>query len=192
MAASATWFALVARVCAVLGLQFEDVLTRDRGRDSLAVHGPMTHTEHLDDVVTRLGAALFEVATLVPVESLAATLDLTLDQVDDAVAELDVRLAPTGLCVHRLHGATKIARRHDSATGTELREHWRGQFARRGLNQSQVRLLRRAALGKVPKTLRNHERVTAGELVNAGLLQRTRSGGVELTPDVVYSLALGN
>lgn len=179
----------IARICAVLGLQLDDVLTT--GRTTAApVHGPSTKAQHLDDVTSRLGAALFEIGTLVPIESLAATLDLTLDQVDAALDELHARLQPAGLCVHRLQGGAKVARRHDAVHADELRQHWRGQFARRGLDAGQVRLLRRAALGKVPKTLRNNERVTAGELVNAGLLSRTQSGGVTLTEDVRYSLDL--
>ena len=179
----------LGRVCDLLGLHLTDVL---RSKDYIAQTplGPRTRTDHLDGVVPRLSAALHELGMLVPVESLAATLDLTLDQVAAAIDVLDSRLEPAGRRVHRLKGAVKVVRRHDATTAAELRAHWRGQLARRGLDVAQVHLLRRAALGQVQKRLRNNERVKAGELVNAGLLQRTKSGGVALTSDVTYSLQL--
>ena len=71
-----------------------------------------------------------------------------------------------------------------------LRRAWRAHLGRRGLDAGQVRFLRQATTGRRVKVMSNPQRVTAGALVNAGLLERTPSGGVEMSGDVRYSLLL--
>lgn len=182
----------LVRLADLLSLPVADLLTTTAGDDAPQQVGAETLAEFLDRVVPQVSVVLFELGRLVPVESLAETLGLPLADVEAALHELDARLAGVGLCVHRLGNDAKIARRHDAPARGVLKKAWREQAGRTGLNLSQVRLLYRAARGEVPKTLRNPEQVAAGQLVNAGILIRTQSGGVTLADDAAFSLQLAN
>ncbi len=67
---------------------------------------------------------------------------------------------------------------------------WRAQQAHRGLDVGQAQLLHQEVNGRGQRTLTNDLQVTAAELVNAGVLDCTQAGGVELSEDVRYSLLL--
>lgn len=154
------------------------------------VAGPPRHGEHLDQHVAQIGALLFEVDRLIPVESVATTTGLTLDQTHEVLDELDRRLRRLGLLLHRLGNAVKIWRTIDAVSRNTLQTTWRTHLARRGLDIGQVQLLHQAHRGRRHKTLTNDQQVTAAQLVNAGILDRTNAGGVELSADVRYSLLL--
>jgi transcriptional regulator with XRE-family HTH domain len=154
------------------------------------VAGPLTEQEFRSHCMAMVGALLFDVGRLVPVESLARTVDLSLGETHRVLTELDALLRPAGLLVHRLGNSVKLWRTSDAVPHEMLQRTWRSQLARRGLDAGQARLLHQTLSGRRDKTLTNDQQVTAAELVNAGLLERTRSGGVELSDDVRYSLLL--
>jgi transcriptional regulator with XRE-family HTH domain len=179
----------VQRLAGALSVEVHQLLT-PADADAAAPAGPVTHTTHLDHAVTQLGALLYDIDRLLPVEALAATLGLTLDQTHEALDELDRRLRPAGLLVHRLNNTVKLWRTLDAVTRSTLQYTWRGHLARRGLDVGQAQLLHQVRTGRRVKTMRNDQQVTAAELTNAGIFTRTRSGGVELSPEVRYSLLL--
>jgi hypothetical protein len=166
-------------------VQVHQLLTSaDRGAPQL---GPVTSAEHLDHTVAKLGALLYDVDRLpLPVEALAATLD----QTPAARDELDRRLRPVGLLMHRLNNPAKLWRVLDAVTHDTLRATWRGHPAPCGSTSARAQMLHRVRTGQRLKTMRNDQQVTAAELTNAGIFTRTRSGGVELSADVRYSLLL--
>lgn len=176
------------RLADALALDAQHLLAATSATEAAA--GPATRDAHLDQHVTQVGALLFDVDRLIPVESLALTTGLTLDQTHEVLAELDRRLRAVGLLLHRLNNAVKIWRTSDAVSRETLQATWRAHLARRGLDIGQVTLLQQVRRGRRSKTLTNDQQVTAAQLVNAGILDRTSAGGVDLSADVRYSLLL--
>lgn len=176
------------RLADALALDAQHLLAATSATEAAA--GPATRDAHLDQHVTQVGALLFDVDRLIPVESLALTTGLTLDQTHEVLAELDRRLRAVGLLLHRLNNAVKIWRTSDAVSRETLQATWRAHLARRGLDIGQVTLLQQVRRGRRTKTLTNDQQVTAAQLVNAGILDRTSAGGVDLSADVRYSLLL--
>jgi len=175
------------RVADALGLDLRQLLDVE---PTAPAPGPRTHAEYLADEVARTGALLYEVPRLIPVESLAVTEGLTLDQMHEVLDELDRQLRPVGLMVHRLGNSVKLWRTADKFSHQFLQRTWRAHLARRGLDVGQVQLLHQVYRGRRTKTLTNDQQVTVAQLTHAGLLDRTKAGGAELSPDVRYSLLL--
>lgn len=140
--------------------------------------------------LARVGALLYEVDRLIPVESLAGTAGLTLAQTHAVLGELDVRLRTIGLRVHHLGNTARVSADVDAVDAETLRRTWRSHLGRRGLDIGQVNTLHQVRTGRRTKTLTNDQQVTVNQLTNAGLLTRTSSGGAELAADVRYSLLL--
>lgn len=140
--------------------------------------------------LARVGALLYEVNRLIPVESLAVTAGLTLAQTHAVLGELDVRLRTIGLRVHRLGNTVRVSAEVDAVDAETLRRTWRAHLGRRGLDIGQVHTLHQVCTGRRNKTLTNDQQVTVNQLTNAGLLTCTSSGGAELSADVRYSLLL--
>jgi hypothetical protein len=139
-----------------------------------------------------MGALVHEIDRLVSVESLAETLDYTLEQTHAVLDELDRRLGPVGLRLHRLGNTVKVIGAADAVTTEVLRRSWRAQLGRRGLNIRQAQLVHQVRTGRRTKTLTNYQQMRTAQITNAGLLDRTSSGGAELSQDVRYSLLLDN
>jgi hypothetical protein len=154
------------------------------------VGGPATFAQHLDEAVAWAAAVLNEVHRPIPRQVLATLNGLTLPEVDDVLDELDAHLRPAGLRLRRVHGEISIVPATDTLSPTARREVWRQHLARRSLDIAQARLVRRAMLGQTVKTLREDDRLRGGSLVNAGILCRTRSGGLAASPGVEFSLGL--
>lgn len=181
------------RLADLLSLNLADLLTTPEEQKASSAGdaaGPESLTDLLDCAVPKVSAVLFEIGRLTPLGAVSSTTGLTLDELAVVLDGLDTRLAPVGLGVHRLGHEVKIARRHDVGSRDMLEAAWREHLGRMGPIITQVRLLRRAARGQVPKTLGNADRVAAGQLVNAGILDRAPSGGVTLSADAAYSLLL--
>lgn len=151
--------------------------------------GPATEAEHIDKAVGLLASVLHEVDRAVPVSTLAELTSLTLDEVDSVLVELDARLASTGLRLNRVHGEISIRPANPGPSSAVVREAWRRHLARRSLDIGQARLVYRALRDDLPRTVGESERLRGASLVNAGVLERTHSGGLELSADVVLSLA---
>lgn len=124
--------------------------------------------------------------------ALAQALGLSLDQTEAVLNELDRRLPPLGLLVHRLTNTVKIWPRPDAVRQETLEFSWRAHLARQCLDIGQAHLLHTTLTGRRTKTLTNHEQVTTNELVNAGILTRAPGGGVGLAYDVRYSVMLSS
>ncbi|MEX1907278.1 helix-turn-helix transcriptional regulator [Janibacter sp. Y6] len=178
----------VAKLADILGLGLDEVIgipTAPITDDSLAAD------------VELLGSVLADIRVLVPVEGIAAALSWDLDRVHRALDELDRRLEPIGLRVHRLGHDVRIARRVTVASEEQLRAVWRRHFAVRSLAPVQARLLLQIRDGKVKISgNKDTEKVRLPELANAGLIQPAdASTGTnakwELTDDVRFSVLLG-
>ncbi len=148
--------------------------------------GPLTEAEFVSHCVAMVGALLFDVGRLVPVESLAPTVDLSLDETRLVLNELDGLFAVDGAAGASSGQQREVWRASDAVPHESLQRSWRSQLARRALDAGQARLLHQTLNGRRAKALTNDQQVTAAELVNAGLLKRTGSGGVELSDDVRY------
>ena len=189
------------------GTNHKDLTLGDLTRlaDALAVDPPQLLTsqttrpdpaagEDDEDVsaaeLARLGALLYDVDRLVPVESLAVTTGLTLQRTHNVLAALDARLRPIGLRVHTLQNNVRVTPDLDAVDAATLRHTWRAHLGRRGLDIGQVHTLQQVRNGRRSKTLTNDQQVKVSQLTNAGLLTRTTSGGAELSDDVRYSLLL--
>lgn len=152
--------------------------------------GPASHGKHLDHAVAEMGALLHDIDRLIPVESLAETLRRTLEQTHAVLNELDRRLHPVGLRLHRLGNSVKVTSDTDAVTVETLRRSWRAHLGRRGLDTGQAQLVHQVRTGRRTKTLTNDQQVRTAQLTNAGILDRTSSGGAQLSADVRYSLLL--
>lgn len=157
--------------------------------DPPAPEGPTTHAEHLDATVTAGAAVLIEAEVAFPVQAIATLHGYNLEETDDALRELDRRLAPAGLRVRRVHDKASIRATEPGPSGTQRRDVVRQRLTRRSLDTGEARVLARAAAGELHKTTSEDVRVRGASLVNAGILQRTPAGGFELTDDALYSLA---
>lgn len=188
----------VCRIAEHLDLPLHRVLTAaadpepdGRGESTRSV-GPVTQQEHLNTHVTKLGAILGEIGRALPEQTIAELLDVPLTGLEPVLVELDARLRKAGLRLHRLHGDTGIRPSESVTTRNTLQEAWRRYFARRSLNIGQVRLLAKAFGGRAAKSTSAGEALCSAALVNAGILQRSASGGFVLTDDVRYSLLLSD
>ena len=152
--------------------------------------GPATEAQHINDAVGLLASVLQEVGRAVQVSTLAELASLTLDEVDSVLAELDARLSKAGLRLSRVHGDVSIRPANPGPRPTVVREAWRRHFARRSLDLGQARLVYRAYHDDLPRTVGENERLRSASLVNAGLLDRTPSGGFTLSADVGFSLTV--
>lgn len=152
--------------------------------------GPPTRSEFHERYVPQAGALLHEVDRLIPVEAVALALGPNLDDTHGVLDSLHRCLHAAGLGVHRLNNSVRIRRTHGASSAGQLERSWRMHLGRRGLDIGQVRLLHQTHVGRRQKTLTNDQQVTASELVNAGILTRTPSGGVGLSDDARYSLLL--
>ena len=142
------------------------------------------------DAAAAVGALLLNRGRLTPVETIAEATRATISEVEATLVQLDQRLRPAGLVVHRLGNQVKIWHTGTAVAPETLQEVWRRSLARLGLNRAQATLLAAAAAGRRVKAMTKVHQVTAAELVNAGILARSASGGVELADDVRYSLLL--
>ena len=113
----------LTRLAAALAVDVAQLLNPDHPAGSTEAAEPAEKAGELDvsvgdespsaDVtaadVSRVGALLHDmVDRLIPVESLAATADLTLEQTHAVLRELDSRLRPAGLRLHRLANTVRI------------------------------------------------------------------------------------
>ena len=105
------------------------------------------------------------------------------------LAELDARLASTGLRLNRVHGEISIRPANPGPSSAVVREAWRRHLARRSLDIGQARLVYRALRDNLPRTVGESERLQGASLVNAGVLDRTPSGGLPLSGRADYSLS---
>ena len=190
----------VTRLAAALAVDVTQLLTHDQPAERTGAAEPAAKAGELQDEplsasatatdVSRVGALLHDVDRLIPVESLAVTAELSLERTHAVLRELDSRLRPTGLRLHRLGNTVRICADVDAADAATLRTLWRAHLSRRGLDLGQVHTLHQVRAGRRGKTLTNDQQVTVRQLTNAGLLTRTASGGAELSDDVRYSLLL--
>lgn len=176
------------RLADILGLELHQLLTPP-GNQAAESAGPPTREEWLGHTVAQIGALLYDVDQLIPIEALTSTTGHTLEQIQDVLDELDADLRQVGLMVHRLANSVKISRTIDAVSRDTLQRTWRQHVARRGLDIGQVFLLHQTYTGRRSKTLSN-DQVTMNQLVNTGILHRTASGGTDLSPDVRFSLLL--
>ena len=179
------------RLADVLGLQLHQLLAPPAEKAPVFA-GPPTREGWLGLAVAQVGALLYDVDHLIPIEALASSTGYTLEQIDDVIDELETHLRQVGLMVHRLGNSVKIWRTIDAVSRSTLQPTWRQHVARCGLDIGQVFLLHQTYTGRRSKTLTNDQKVTTNQLVNAGILTRTASGGAELTPDVRFSLLLND
>ena len=84
----------------------------------------------------------------------------------------------------------KVTATADAITTDTLRRSWRAHLGRRGLDSGQVQLIHQVRTGRRAKTLTNGQQVRTAQLTNAGIFERTSSGGAQLAADVRYSLLL--
>lgn len=159
--------------------------TTDEPPDPL---GPGTHAEHIDAAVASVAAVLIEAEVAFPVQALAALRGYTLEETDEALRELDRRLAPAGLRVRRVHDKASIRATEPGLPGSKRSDVVRKRLTRRSLDTGEARVLARAAAGELHKVSNEDVRVRGSSLVNAGILRRTSAGGFELTDDAAYSL----
>lgn len=152
--------------------------------------GPTTHDEALTSAVAQMGTLLHDIDRLIPVESLAETLGHTLERTHAILDELDRYLRPVGLRLHRLGNSVKVTGTADAVVIDALRRSWRAHLGRRGLDVGQAQLLHQVRTGRRAKALTNDQQVRTAQLTNAGILDRTGSGGATLSADVRYSLLL--
>lgn len=183
----------IARLAHHLDLPMHQLLTPPSAPDVAATDaetaaGPVTPTAHLDTSVRQVAGVLTELNRGIPAQTLAELVELTLTELDEVLIELDTRLRRAGLRLRRLRGDVYLGADDDSIDQDTVRETWRRHLARRSLNLGQAHLLHRAARGEVVKNLGNDERVRGASLVNAGILERTTSGGFELSADTSFSL----
>lgn len=181
----------LARLAALLDLPLGRLLgpAATRTTDEAPVPaGPITRTKHQDAAVAAVAATLIEADRAFPAQAIAMLHGYTLPETDDALDELDRRLAPAGLRVRRVHGNVSIRATEPGLPGTQRRELARRQLARRSLDTGEARILARAAAGELTKATSEDVRVRGAGLVNAGILRRTAAGGFALTDDARYSL----
>jgi len=177
---------LLFRLAEVLAMDVTDLLASPRPDEAAGAD---------DDLVAKVSSVLFELRHLTSPEILATALNVTTGDVEAAVTVLDRRVAKFGLRVHRLRGDVGIVRSQATPTRDELHAAWQQDFARRSMTLSQARMLYRVWLGGFEqKQLSNPERVTLGQLINAGLVETPVEIGantVVLTADVRASLGTG-
>ena len=177
----------VARLARVLALDVSELLLP---ATTAPPDGPNTQEQFLDQAVKRVGVILFELPRLVPLQTLAAALELTLDETEQAVGRLDLVVRPAGLRVHRLFDQVGLRPVASAVPAAQLEAACRADLARRGLSITQSLLLRDIVAGRRTRQLTNAQTVAAGELANAGILTRLPSGGVELSDEARFSLLL--
>ncbi len=158
----------------------------------LAPQAPVAASVADADLVAKVGGVLFELRHLTAPEVLASALNVTTDEVEAAMATLERGVATFGLRVHRLRGDGGVVRSQALPGREEGRAARQQDFARRSMTLSQARMLYRVWQGGFQqKQLSNPDRVTLGQLVNAGLVEAPIEAGanaVVLTADVRDSL----
>ena len=120
---------------------------------------------------------LIEVGRPVPKEVLADLVDVTLDDLDEVLATLAEAAEPAGLQLRRVHRAAALVPDTGKVGPDRIREAWRQHLGRTGLDRAQASILGKVQRGELGDTLGNDTRTRAAALVNAGILQRTTSGG---------------
>lgn len=118
------------RVAHALSMDTLDLLATDAPAGP-PVAGPATLVEHLDHYVGIVGALLYDIDRLIPVESLALTIGLSLEETHRVIGELDRRARTVGLLVHRLGNSVKLARPQGAVPHDFLRSAWRAHLGRR-------------------------------------------------------------
>lgn len=149
-----------------------------------------------DDAVVLL-AALLEISRpgRMRVSELAASLRWTKRRVQQALDSLSEALRETGAALARTQAGVLVVPRGEILTKRETSALKSARHARRGLNQSHLRLLRKVHCGDFgPHSLERRGQsdflATLGWLVNHGYIQKTRDGGLELTAETAFSLGL--
>ncbi|MGY1838432.1 MULTISPECIES: helix-turn-helix domain-containing protein [unclassified Modestobacter] len=151
----------------------------------------------VDSLERRLGTLLFVAGHAVPTGVLADVLHVTTDQILTALDALRERLAPAGLVVsQRKHADATLVPEPGSLRDSAVRDLLRRGEQRGSLPSTAARTLQLLARGQtLPPRPTKDEQLQLASLLRAGWAQtgaKRRSGpqGVELHPDVRFSLAL--
>lgn len=172
----------VCRYAEVLNVPVHAVLRTDEPPGSPAA------MDGDDELAGQVGTLLASLAQPVHVDVLADAVSRDLDAVEDMLTVVAARVERAGLEVRRVGRTVALAPAFRGVSGEQLRAAARQHLARAGLDVSQALLVSRVARGLRTKSLTNPERVTAGSLKNAGILEHAAAGGFQLSADAAFSL----
>ncbi|KAA1376416.1 helix-turn-helix domain-containing protein [Aeromicrobium fastidiosum] len=142
------------------------------------------------ELLRQVGATLRALDSPAPVDALATALGTDLETLAGALTELAATVAVAGLEVRTTDGTVQLVPAFRAAPVEALKDLTRRHLGRVQLDISQANLVSRTARGKRLKSTSNVDRVTKGALLNAGIVETTSGGGLELAEDVSYSLLL--
>lgn len=165
----------------------------DLSTDALLVVGGRSATPAMGtggDLVRQVGATLRALDVSVPVDALAAALSTDLETLSGALTELAATVGVAGLEVRSADGTVQLVPAFRAAPVEALRDLTRRHLSRVELDISQANLVSRTARGERLKLTGNADRVTKGALLNAGIVETTPGGGLQLTADTTFSLLL--
>lgn len=164
------------------------VLSVDLGR--LCRSAPAPVPRRSDQLAAAAGELLAHMTALTPVDALAESLDVTVDELEEALAVLAVRLEAVGMCLHRLN-RTVAVRPAGKASPDHVKAMARKRLARSGMNITEARILARALAGTLDEgKLGNADQVALGRLRNAGIIEED-SGHVTGDVAVTFSVRWG-
>lgn len=152
-----------------------------------ALDHPRTPTTS-DNLVTAIGGLLHERKRIMTPYEIAATLGVTLDQIEPAVQALDAELRPAGLrlhCTSKGFSIVSIARPNLGSRSGKERLHYLSN-----LNSGDLALLYRALTERVPATTvaaTVHSTISLRKLEGAGLA-RLCDGVLQPTPQTKATL----
>lgn len=142
------------------------------------------------ELLRQAGATLRAFDVPVPVGALATALGTDLETLAATLTELAATVAVAGLEVRTIDGTVQLVPAFRAAPVEALKDLTRRHLGRVQLDISQANLVSRTALGERLKLTGNADRVTKGALLNAGIVETTPGGGLQLTADTAFSLLL--
>lgn len=157
----------VAKLASILSIRFGDMFSPE------LIEVPKT-TDKATERVAQLGALLHEMGKLVPRSALCQALECSPDELDDALTELAVVLAPAGMTVHASKDSVSIAAAADTDTES-LKTLIRSQLSNRGLTITEGNILAEVAQGMHERRkLSVHENTALQRLRKAGIIDKDR------------------
>ena len=139
----------------------------------------------------RLEALLYYSRSALGADDIALALGWTLPRTHAALRRLRAALALRGTMIHSSGRRHRVTARSDILTSNERQSVERTHHARLGLTVVEARLLQQVRRGTLrvgwTRTMSNKERVAAGSLFKAGLVEAV-GDRIQLTEDAHFSL----
>ena len=172
----------VDRLAAALGLSITSLFAQP---DAEGHPGMPTSDER------RLEALLYDSRSALGADDIALTLGWTLPRAHAALKRLRAALALRGTMIYSSGRRHRVTARSDILTSKERQSAERTHHARLGLTVPEARLLQQVRRGTVrvgwTRSMSNKERVAAGSLFKAGLVEAVGER-IQLTEDARFSL----